>query len=66
MLGCKRSKIFELLRKGILERAPRYGRDLRIYRVSVEKALMPRSKKKREVIRRSERPAGFSFSDIVI
>ncbi len=43
ILGCKRSRVFELLSDGVLERAPRYGRALRIYRDSVDRALMPAS-----------------------
>jgi hypothetical protein len=39
MLGCSRSRVFQLLRAGTLERAPRYGRALRIYQDSVERAL---------------------------
>jgi excisionase family DNA binding protein len=39
LMGCKRSKVFELLADGVLERAPRYGRSLRIYTDSVHKAL---------------------------
>ena len=47
ILGCGRRKVFELLRDGILERAPRYGRALRIYRASVEAALRPPEPRKR-------------------
>jgi excisionase family DNA binding protein len=43
MLGCKRRRVFQLLSDGTLERAPRYGRQIRIYRASVERALMPRA-----------------------
>lgn len=39
LMGCKRATVFVLLKTGILERAPRYGRELRIYRDSVEAAL---------------------------
>ncbi len=38
-LGCKRRKVFELLASGLLERAPRYGRQIRIYSDSVDAAL---------------------------
>lgn len=38
-LGCKRWTVFKLLREGRLERAPRYGKQIRIYRDSVEAAL---------------------------
>lgn len=40
-LGCKRRRVFELLADGTLERAPRYGRSLRIYTASVDRALAP-------------------------
>jgi excisionase family DNA binding protein len=39
MLGCKRRRLFQLLADGTLERAPRYGREIRIYVDSVERAL---------------------------
>ena len=48
MLGCSRSRVFELLADGTLERAPRYGRQIRIYTASVEKAL---SQTKRHTVR---------------
>lgn len=41
ILGCKRRKVFELLADGTLERAPRYGREIRIYAESVNVALAP-------------------------
>ncbi len=62
-LGCKRSKVFELLSIGTLERAPRYGREIRIYTASVERALLPKTKKARERCRRPS-GAGFSLSEI--
>lgn len=56
MLGCKRRRLFQLLADGTIERAPRYGREIRIYRDSVERALARpakstghRSKRKRVV-----------------
>ncbi len=33
-LGCKRRRVFQLLKDGTLERAPRFGRSLRIYGAS--------------------------------
>lgn len=48
VLGCKRRRVFQLLADGTLERAPRYGRALRIYTASVERALMPRGRRQRE------------------
>ncbi len=62
VLGCKRSKVFELLSKGILERAPRYGRDLRIFKASVDRALHPAPVRGRKP--RVPSPAGFELSDI--
>lgn len=47
ILGCKRRRVFQLLADGTLERAPRFGRSLRIYRVSVDHALMPAPSKRR-------------------
>ena len=50
LLGCSRSRVFELLREGTLERAPRFGRALRIYTTSLLRALerkAPRSVKAR-------------------
>ncbi len=41
VLGCKRRQVFRLLSDGVLERAPRYGRELRIFRASVDRALLP-------------------------
>jgi excisionase family DNA binding protein len=39
VLGCGRSRVFELLKAGVLERAPRFGRRLRVLRASVDRAL---------------------------
>lgn len=47
-LGCSRRRVFQLLAEGILERAPRYGRSLRIYTASVERALRPAAPKRRK------------------
>lgn len=47
ILGCRRRRVFQLLAEGILERAPRYGRALRILTTSVERALRPPEPKKR-------------------
>lgn len=52
ILGCKRSKIFELLAEGKLQRAPRIGRSLRIFRDSVDRLLKPVLKKPRAPTRR--------------
>ncbi len=53
-LGCGRRRVFQLLAEGILERAPRYGRALRIFKASVERALLspptPERKKRRKAV----------------
>lgn len=64
LLGCKRSKVFELLADGTLERAPRYGRELRIYKASVERALAPKTAKARK--RNAPSPAGWNIDDVPI
>lgn len=38
-LGCSRSRVFQLLRMGVLEKAPKLGREIRIYTASVTSAL---------------------------
>jgi len=62
ILGCKRRRVFQLLANGTLERAPRFGRSLRIYRASVERALAPTPVARR----RARRPSrvGFEISDV--
>jgi len=63
LLGCKRRQVFLLLADGVLERAPRFGRSLRIFRASVERALLPKTAKARaRCIPVSG--AGFEISDI--
>jgi excisionase family DNA binding protein len=61
MMGCGRSKVFELLADGVLEQAPRYGRHIRIYKESVEQALA-RPKKKGRKQRASSPTSGNGFS----
>lgn len=62
LLGCKRRRVFQLLNDGTLERAPRFGRSLRIYRASVERALTPTPAKRRAARRPSA--AGFEIADV--
>ncbi len=50
LIGCKRAQLFRLLSQGLIERAPRHGRALRIYRDSVERLLA------RPKVRRKRRP----------
>lgn len=52
ILGCSRRRVFELLADGVLERAPRLGRRLRIYTESVLRAVArpePRTRKRRRL-----------------
>lgn len=62
MLGCKERQIFYMLERGILERAPRWGKEIRIYTASVVRALTPATKKERQ--RNCPSPAGFNLEDI--
>lgn len=48
-LGCKRSRVFQLLRCGTLERAPRFGREIRIYTDTVERAQARPDKARRKI-----------------
>lgn len=61
MMGCGRTKVFELLANGTLEQAPRYGRNIRIYRDTVLKAL---ERTRRRTRRAQPSPAGFSLEDL--
>jgi excisionase family DNA binding protein len=63
-LGCKRRKVFELLADGTLERAPRYGREIRIYTETVRKALLPRTEKKRRQVSSPGAPALITYNDL--
>lgn len=51
-LGCSRAQVFRLLKAGKLERAPRFGRRLRIYRASVDALLRPQVESRRQSRRR--------------
>lgn len=62
MLGCKRRRVFQLLANGTLERAPRFGRAIRIYRASVERALTWPAVKRRAP--RTHAPASFSLESV--
>lgn len=62
MLGCKRRRVFQLLANGTLERAPRFGRAIRIYKASVERALTWPTPKRRAP--RPHSPAGFSLESV--
>lgn len=56
LLGCSRAKVFELLRAGSIERAPKIGRRLRIYRDSVEALLARPTDSKRPRQKRASTP----------
>ena len=60
-LGCSRRRVFQLLADGTLDRAPRFGRSVRIYVASVDRALTPTPTARRQA-RRSR--AGFSLADL--
>lgn len=47
-LGCKRRRLFQLLADGTLERAPRWGREIRIYTESVVRAMTQKQPRKRK------------------
>lgn len=64
IMGCKRSKVFELLSNGTLERAPRFGREVRIYKDSVERALARPAPDKARGKRTRRQPVDFSLEDI--
>lgn len=63
MLGCKRRRVFQLLADGTLQRAPRFGREIRILTVSVEAALTPATAR-RPRSRRQTTPQTYSAKDI--
>jgi excisionase family DNA binding protein len=62
LLGCRRRQVFSLLKRGVLVRAPRVGRELRIYVASINEALRPRAEKRRK--RRLPMPEKFDLADI--
>lgn len=59
-LGCSRRRVFQLLAEGVLDRAPRFGRRLRIYAASVDRALTPKAPR----ARRRQRGPAWSVDDI--
>lgn len=48
LLGCKKRQVFKLLESGGLERAPKHGKALRIYKASVDRLLTPSLKRSRK------------------
>lgn len=62
VLGCSRRRVFQLLADGTLERAPRFGKALRIFRASVDRALAPTPAKRRKA--RMPSPAGWDLKDL--
>lgn len=63
-LGCSRSRVFELLKVGRIQRAPGPGRKTLVTIVSIDAALAPALSKRRE--RRSESPVTFDVDDFPI
>lgn len=47
LLGCQRRRVFQLLKSGHLERAPRHGKSLRILKAGVERLAVEAPPKKR-------------------
>lgn len=67
VLGCSRRHVFNLLNDGTLERAPRYGRSLRVYSESVRQALTrPEPKGRKSRARRPTGPERINPADIPI
>lgn len=62
-LGCKRSQVFKLLREGVIERAPRFGKQIRIYTDSVDRA-QARPEKQARKLRAVAAPGPVSRSEI--
>ena len=54
ILGCKRRRVFQLLADGTLEKAPRFGRSIRVFADSVARAQNPTPAARRQA-RRSVR-----------
>ncbi len=63
MLGCKRSRGFELIKTGVLEAAPRYGRRVRVFRDSVARALERGPEVKPRPAKRRRRTKSESFEE---
>ena len=69
ILGCKKTRLFELLADGTLTRAPRYGRAIRIYMEGITKALRPGALDEKHTVRaprarRSRQAHEFSAEEI--
>lgn len=65
LLGCGKTRLFELLAQGVLERAPRYGRSLRIFRASVERALFAPRKPGRKKRHASAPAVTWTLADVL-
>ena len=61
ILGCGRTRIFQLLKEGALQSAPKIGRNLRIYRASIERLLFPTEQALRK---NSQKAPAWDKSDI--
>lgn len=67
LLGCGKTRVFELLAEGVLQRAPKFGRRLRIMRGSVLAALLtPPPGAKGPKARRPRAPVCWELSDVPI
>lgn len=65
-LGCSRRQVFVLLAAGTIDRAPRFGRSVRVLRASVDRALLTPAAPTAPT-RRARRPRlakGFSVADL--
>lgn len=62
LLGCKPRQIFYMLAAGQLERAPRYGKEIRILTSSVQKAVSRQPSQGRR--KRSSDTSTFSFDEL--
>lgn len=51
-LGCSRRRVFQLLANGTLERAPRYGKQIRIYEDTVIAAQARPTSEQRKAAKR--------------
>lgn len=64
-LGCSRRQVFVLLANGTLDRAPRFGRQIRVLSASVDRALLTPAPT--TLPRRARRPRlakGFTVADL--
>lgn len=65
-LGCSGRQVFRLLRAGKLERAPRFGKEIRILSASVDLALLGGASKSRRSRQRRVWPEVARLEDLHI